>query len=82
MQEDAESQRAAADRETKITVAELGAKIDRMALFLEERARIGTQQHDMAMASADAAHEKQMAARATLESLAAPPAAPTNGTGA
>ncbi len=29
------------DNETKIAVAELGAKVDRLALFLEERARVG-----------------------------------------
>jgi hypothetical protein len=46
-----------ADNETKIAVAELGAKVDRLALFLEERARLGVQQeadraraHDVAMA--------------------------------
>lgn len=33
----------AADREAKIAVAELGAKVDRLQLFLEERARIGSQ---------------------------------------
>lgn len=79
LQEDAESQRAAADRETKLAVAELGAKVDRMTLFLEERARVGTQQHEMAIAAADASHEKDLAARASLQSLAAPVTGPTNG---
>lgn len=32
-----------AESETKITVAELGAKIERIALFLEERARLGVE---------------------------------------
>ncbi len=50
-----------ADNETKIAVAELGAKVDRLALFLEERARIGVQSHEGAMASADAGHEMDMA---------------------
>jgi len=49
------------DNETKITVAELSAKVDRMQLFLEERARLGTQQHDSALAAAEAGHAQQMA---------------------
>ena len=48
---------AALDRETKITVAELSAKVDRLALFLEERERVGAQLHD-------SAHEAGMAAMA------------------
>ncbi len=72
MQEDAETQRAGADREVKLAVAELGAKVTRMQLFLEERARLGTQIHDMALAAADAAHEKDMATRESLTALAQP----------
>src|SRR6267378_1103321 len=34
---------AAMDRETKLAVAELTAKVDRLELFLEERARVGAQ---------------------------------------
>jgi hypothetical protein len=49
------------DNETKLAVAELGAKVDRMALFLDERARLGTQQHDSALAAADAGHDEHMA---------------------
>lgn len=48
---------AAADRETKLAVAELAAKVDRLELFLEERARLGVQEHQVALASAKAAHE-------------------------
>lgn len=44
---------AALDRETKITVAELGAKVDRLALFLEERGRVGAQIDDTHQAVAD-----------------------------
>ncbi len=33
-----------ADNETKLAVAELGAKVERLALFLEERARLGVQE--------------------------------------
>jgi hypothetical protein len=52
---------AALDRETKITVAELGAKVDRMALFLEERARVGAQQHEAALTMMDQQHEAAQA---------------------
>jgi hypothetical protein len=41
MQEQHEDQRAAMDREVKLAVAELGAKVDRMQLFIEERERVG-----------------------------------------
>ena len=51
---------AALDRETKITVAELGAKIDRLTLFLEERGRIGAQgqdqTHEIGMAALEHQH--------------------------
>jgi hypothetical protein len=39
------------DSETKLAVAELGAKVDRLALFLEERARLGTEAHEVGMAA-------------------------------
>lgn len=48
----------ALDREVKLAVAELSAKVDRMALFLEERARLG----DQSQQEADRAHEVGMAA--------------------
>lgn len=46
------------DAETKIAVAELGAKTERLALFLEERGRIGLQDGQ----AADQAHEADQAA--------------------
>lgn len=58
MELQSEAVNAQADRETKIAVAELGAKVDRIALFLEERARIGLQDQ----AAHDRAHEVGMAA--------------------
>ncbi len=54
------SQDKAADREVKLAVAELGAKVDRMSLFLDERARLGTQAHEARMAAADAGQEQLM----------------------
>ncbi len=60
-QESAETQRAREKNETSIAVAELGAKVDRLALFLEERARLGSQAHDHAQGAADAGHEERMA---------------------
>lgn len=53
---------AAQDREVKLAVAELGAKVDRLALFLEERARVGAQAHDVGMAAQ--AHAQAMAQQA------------------
>lgn len=61
IQEQADTQRNQANNETKLAVAELSAKVERLSLFLEERARLGTQQHEAAMASADAAHELRLA---------------------
>lgn len=46
-----------ANNETKIAVAELGAKVDRLTLFLEERARLGVQMGDAHQAGLDRAHE-------------------------
>jgi len=73
LQEKAESERtamelavkaseAAKDREVKLAVAELGAKVDRLALFLEERARIGAMAHDVGLASQAHAHGLEQAA--------------------
>jgi hypothetical protein len=45
------SEQKAADNETKLAVAELGATVERLALFLEERARVGVQAHDIGMAA-------------------------------
>lgn len=60
---------AALDRETKLSVAELGAKVDRLALFLEERGRVGAQIGDQQQAAQDRAHEVGMAAMAHQHSL-------------
>lgn len=57
----AQSEEKAKDRETKLAVAELGAKVDRLQLFLEERARLGAERHETALAGAQAGHEDQMA---------------------
>jgi hypothetical protein len=46
-----------ADREVKLAVAEEAAKVTRMDLFLEERARLGLQAADVASQQADHAHE-------------------------
>jgi len=70
MQESAESQRAAADREVKLAVAEIQAKVDRMELFLEERARLGVQAHEVAQASLDRSHEAAQADQARAHELA------------
>lgn len=51
-----------ADNETKLAVAELGAKVDRLALFLEERARLGVQQHEAEQAGLGRQHDVGMAA--------------------
>ena len=56
-----EREKLHADNETKIAVAELGAKVDRLALFLEERARLGVQGHEVGMTAMDQAHQREMA---------------------
>lgn len=58
------------DNETKIAVAELGAKVDRLSLFLEERARIGVQGHDASMAHAQSEHDLVMAQQAAAQQSA------------
>ena len=59
LQESAEMQRNRENNETKIAVAELGAKVDRLALFLEERGRIGAQIQDAGEANLNRQHEDQ-----------------------
>ncbi len=49
------------DSETKMTVAELGAKVDRLTLFLEERARLGVQAHEATQAAHDRTHDVVLA---------------------
>lgn len=61
MQIDSKERLAALDREAKITVAELGAKVDRLQLFLDERARIGAQLHEETQGTMDRAHEAALA---------------------
>lgn len=62
-----------ADNETKLAVAELGAKVERLALFLEERARLGVQDHETGLAERRMAHESDEAreAREAAERTAA-----------
>jgi hypothetical protein len=50
--------------ETKIAVAELSAKVKDMELFLEERARLGKDAHETALATAAAGHDEVMADKA------------------
>jgi hypothetical protein len=64
-----DTRRAREDNETKLAVAELGAKVDRLALFLEERARLGVQGHDAGMAAADRQHQVGMAQLAHAQAL-------------
>jgi hypothetical protein len=60
MEIDSKERIAAADRETKLAVAEEGAKVERMELFLEERARLGVQGADAAATVAEHTHEAAM----------------------
>lgn len=61
MQEQSETLRNRENNETKLAVSELGAKFDRLALFLEERARLGIQSHEAAMSHAQSGMESQEA---------------------
>ena len=65
VQEDAETQRARAANETKITVAALTGKFETLAnamqLFLEERARLGEQTSDAMQNALDRLQETRMA---------------------
>lgn len=49
------------DNETKLAVAELGAKIDRLSLFLDERARLGLQDQQAAQQASQQGHEASQA---------------------
>jgi hypothetical protein len=62
-------EKMALESETKITVAELGAKVDRLQLFLEERARLGIQAGDVASQAAAAAHDRRMQADAHAQTM-------------
>lgn len=56
---DSKERIAAADRETKLAVAELGAKVDRMGLFLDERTRVGLQLSDQAHEHVQSEQQRQ-----------------------
>jgi hypothetical protein len=62
-------QKAALDREVKLAVAEIQAQskqaLQDMALFYEERARIGAQIHERAQGGAELAHDAHVARNAT-----------------
>lgn len=66
LQEQGETIRNREDNETKLAVAAISSKMDhlsqQMALFFEERNRLGTQQHEQAQADADRAHDLGMTA--------------------
>lgn len=63
IQEAAETSRNRENNETKLAVAELGAKVERLTLFLEKRARLGTQQHEAGMSMMDHAAAGQQSAQ-------------------
>lgn len=69
IKESREDARRAADNETKLAVAELGAKVDRLALFLEERARLGVEGAQAQQAQADRQHDAQMSAQEHAQTL-------------
>jgi len=60
---------AALDRETKLGVAELGAKVDRLTLFMEERGRVGAQLADAHQADLDRAHAVGLAGMGQAHAL-------------
>lgn len=68
-QEDAEERRAAMDREVKMAVAEIAAQtkqaLQDMALFYEERSRLGAQIHERAMGGQEIAHNVHLARQAS-----------------
>jgi hypothetical protein len=59
---DFQREKLATESETKLAVAELGAKVDRLTLFLEERARLGVQDHEVGMTAMAQAHAADQAA--------------------
>lgn len=70
VQEAAETARNRENNETKLAVAELGAKVERLTLFLEERARLGAERHEVGLAAADAAEADRMDRRQHLANIA------------
>lgn len=72
LQEQGENLRSGYDREVKLAVAEIAAQskqaLQDMALFYEERSRLGAQIHERAMGGAELAHDAhvgRMAAQST-----------------
>lgn len=59
----ADNDNAAKDREVKLAVAELAAKVDRLQLFMEERARVGDNAHETGMAAMGNVHDAQQTAQ-------------------
>lgn len=57
------------ESETKLSVAALGAKVDRMVMLIEQQQRLADHVHETALASADAQHEARMADRAHQQGL-------------
>ena len=71
-----QAQKTQADNETKLAVAELGAKVDRLALFLKERARLGVvdqalhaQAHEVGMTALDQQHARETADTAHAQGM-------------
>lgn len=75
MDNDTKMQIAAKDREVKLGVAELGAKVDRLELFMEESALVGARTHEAALAAAQAGHEADTATLGHQQGLEATTAA-------
>ncbi len=69
LHEQAETERHREDNETRLAVAELGAKVDRIGLFLEERARLGAQAHEIGMAGMSHVGDAQQAALSHQQTL-------------
>jgi hypothetical protein len=92
MRQQGENERAALERETKLAIAELQAlgkeMADTRALFAEERARVGAQQHE----ATESARERDMARQQMAHDAASQhtelavqaiqPPEPANGAGA
>lgn len=62
MKQTFESARTEQNNEVKLAVAEIGAKVDRLELFLEESRLVGARQHEASMADAQRRHELGMSA--------------------
>ena len=59
LQEQAETQRSRESNEVKLAVAELSARVERLALFLEESRMVGTRAHEVATAGVQHALTRQ-----------------------